>query len=93
MRAPSGDSLPARGAAKVTQMVVLSNPNKVGRPQESPERDPNAFLRKTRFATVSGILLLLLQVNLKMRVRLSYSRQGAAFQDTIQVDSFPGLGH
>ncbi|XP_075876683.1 AP-1 complex subunit gamma-like 2 [Nelusetta ayraudi] len=60
MRAPSGDSLPARGAAKVTQMVVLSNPNKV---------------------------------NLKMRVRLSYSRLGAAFQDTIQVDSFPGLGY
>lgn len=34
-----------------------------------------------------------LQVNLKMRVRLSYSRLGAAFQDTIQVDSFPGLGY
>uniref|UniRef100_A0A3Q1CCR9 AP-1 complex subunit gamma n=1 Tax=Amphiprion ocellaris TaxID=80972 RepID=A0A3Q1CCR9_AMPOC len=30
MKAPSGDSLPARGAAKVTQMVALSNPNKVG---------------------------------------------------------------
>uniref|UniRef100_A0A669BZP5 Adaptor related protein complex 1 subunit gamma 2 n=1 Tax=Oreochromis niloticus TaxID=8128 RepID=A0A669BZP5_ORENI len=29
MKAPSGDSLPARGAAKVTQMVVLNNPNKV----------------------------------------------------------------
>lgn len=33
-----------------------------------------------------------LQVNLKMRVRVSYSRQGAAFQDTVQIDSFPGLG-
>lgn len=32
-----------------------------------------------------------LQVNLKMRVRLSYSRQGSAFQDTVQIDSFPGL--
>uniref|UniRef100_A0AAQ4P2H1 AP-1 complex subunit gamma n=1 Tax=Gasterosteus aculeatus aculeatus TaxID=481459 RepID=A0AAQ4P2H1_GASAC len=30
MKAPSGDSLPARGTAKVTQMVVLNNPNKVG---------------------------------------------------------------
>uniref|UniRef100_A0A665X2E8 AP-1 complex subunit gamma n=1 Tax=Echeneis naucrates TaxID=173247 RepID=A0A665X2E8_ECHNA len=30
MKAPSGDFLPARGAAKVTQMVVLNNPNKVG---------------------------------------------------------------
>uniref|UniRef100_A0A665X2T6 AP-1 complex subunit gamma n=1 Tax=Echeneis naucrates TaxID=173247 RepID=A0A665X2T6_ECHNA len=28
MKAPSGDFLPARGAAKVTQMVVLNNPNK-----------------------------------------------------------------
>lgn len=30
MRAPSGDVLPARGAAAVSQMVVLNNPNKVG---------------------------------------------------------------
>lgn len=29
MKAPSGDSLPARGAAKVTQVVMLNNPNKV----------------------------------------------------------------
>ncbi|XP_041805466.1 AP-1 complex subunit gamma-like 2 isoform X2 [Chelmon rostratus] len=58
MKAPSGDCLPARGAAKVTQMVVLNNPNKV---------------------------------NLKMRVRISYSSQGSAFQDTVQIDSFPGL--
>uniref|UniRef100_A0A3P8TPC6 AP-1 complex subunit gamma n=2 Tax=Amphiprion percula TaxID=161767 RepID=A0A3P8TPC6_AMPPE len=56
MKAPSGDSLPARGAAKVTQMVALSNPNKV---------------------------------NLKMRIRISYTSQGSAFQDTVQVDSFP----
>uniref|UniRef100_A0A3Q0R680 AP-1 complex subunit gamma n=1 Tax=Amphilophus citrinellus TaxID=61819 RepID=A0A3Q0R680_AMPCI len=61
MKAPSGDSLPARGAAKVTQMVVLNNPNKV--------------------------------VNLKMRLRISYTSQGSAVQDTVQVDSFPGLGH
>lgn len=33
----------------------------------------------------------LLQVNLKMRVRISYSSQGSAFQDTIQIDAFPGL--
>ncbi|KAM8851393.1 AP-1 complex subunit gamma-like 2 [Spinachia spinachia] len=58
MKAPSGDSLPARGTAKVTQMVVLNNPNKV---------------------------------NLKMRVRVSYTRQGSPFQDTVQIDSFPGL--
>lgn len=58
MKAPSGDFLPARGAAKVTQMVVLNNPNKV---------------------------------NLKMRVRISYTSQGSAFQDTVQIDSFPGL--
>lgn len=30
MKAPSGDALPAQGAAKVTQMVILNNPNKVG---------------------------------------------------------------
>ncbi|XP_035768849.1 AP-1 complex subunit gamma-like 2 [Neolamprologus brichardi] len=59
MKAPSGDSLPARGAAKVTQMVVLNNPNKV---------------------------------NLKMRLRISYTSQGSAVQDTVQIDSFPGLG-
>ncbi|KAM7378841.1 hypothetical protein PAMP_004436 [Pampus punctatissimus] len=58
MKAPSGDSLPARGTAKVTQMVVLNNPNKV---------------------------------NLKMRIRISYTNQGSSFQDTVQVDSFPGL--
>ncbi|CAJ1071548.1 AP-1 complex subunit gamma-like 2 [Xyrichtys novacula] len=58
MKAPSGDSLPAQGAAKVTQIVILNNPNKV---------------------------------NLKMRVRVSYTRQGAAIQDTVQIDSFPGL--
>ncbi|XP_018533049.1 AP-1 complex subunit gamma-like 2 [Lates calcarifer] len=58
MKAPSGDFLPARGAAKVTQMVVLNNPNKV---------------------------------NLKMRIRVSYTSQGSAFQDTVQIDSFPGL--
>uniref|UniRef100_A0A672HRE4 AP-1 complex subunit gamma n=1 Tax=Salarias fasciatus TaxID=181472 RepID=A0A672HRE4_SALFA len=57
MKAPSGDSLPARGAAKVTQVVMLNNPSKV---------------------------------NLKMRIRLSYSSsQGSAVQDTVQVDSFP----
>uniref|UniRef100_A0A3B4UCI9 Adaptor related protein complex 1 subunit gamma 2 n=1 Tax=Seriola dumerili TaxID=41447 RepID=A0A3B4UCI9_SERDU len=49
MKAPSGDFLPARGAAKVIQMVVLNNPNKV---------------------------------NLKMRIRISHSSQGSAFQDT-----------
>uniref|UniRef100_A0A3Q2THM9 AP-1 complex subunit gamma n=1 Tax=Fundulus heteroclitus TaxID=8078 RepID=A0A3Q2THM9_FUNHE len=30
MRAPSRDSLPANGAAKLTQLVILNNPNKVG---------------------------------------------------------------
>ncbi|KAF0047349.1 hypothetical protein F2P81_000982 [Scophthalmus maximus] len=59
MKAPSGDFLPARGAAKVTQMVALNNPNKV---------------------------------NLKMRIRISYNTsQGSAYQDTVQIDSFPGL--
>ncbi|XP_023277597.1 AP-1 complex subunit gamma-1-like [Seriola lalandi dorsalis] len=58
MKAPSGDFLPARGAAKVIQMVVLNNPNKV---------------------------------NLKMRIRISHSSQGSSFQDTVQIDSFPGL--
>lgn len=28
-----------------------------------------------------------------MRVRISYSRNGSTFQDMIQIDSFPGLGH
>uniref|UniRef100_A0A674MSE8 AP-1 complex subunit gamma n=1 Tax=Takifugu rubripes TaxID=31033 RepID=A0A674MSE8_TAKRU len=60
MKAPSGDLLPARGAAKVSQMVILNNPNKV---------------------------------TLKMRVRISYNRNGSAFQDMIQIDSFPGLDH
>ncbi|XP_070412230.1 AP-1 complex subunit gamma-like 2 isoform X2 [Nothobranchius furzeri] len=58
MKAPSRDSLPARGAAELTQTVVLSNPNKV---------------------------------NLKMRIRISYTSQGSAVQDTVQVDSLPGL--
>ncbi|XP_010774696.1 AP-1 complex subunit gamma-like 2 [Notothenia coriiceps] len=58
MNAPSGDSLPARGAAKVTQMVVLNYQNKV---------------------------------NLKMKVRISYSSRGSTFQDTVQIDTFPGL--
>lgn len=58
MKAPSGDYLPAQATARVTQMVVLNNPNKV---------------------------------NLKMRIRISYSRLGSAFQDTVQIDSFPGL--
>uniref|UniRef100_A0A8C2XMY2 AP-1 complex subunit gamma n=1 Tax=Cyclopterus lumpus TaxID=8103 RepID=A0A8C2XMY2_CYCLU len=31
------------------------------------------------------------KVNLKMRVRVSYTRLGSAFQDTVQIDSFPGL--
>ncbi|XP_069567512.1 AP-1 complex subunit gamma-like 2 [Brachyistius frenatus] len=57
MKAPSGDTLPARGAAKVTQMVVLNNPNKV---------------------------------NLKMRLRVSYTSRGSNVQDTVQIDSFPG---
>ncbi|XP_028328631.1 AP-1 complex subunit gamma-like 2 isoform X2 [Gouania willdenowi] len=58
MKAPSGDSLPAGGAAKVTQVVLLNNPNKV---------------------------------NLKMRIRVSYSCRGSTVQETVQVDSFPGL--
>uniref|UniRef100_A0A3P9LXQ4 AP-1 complex subunit gamma n=1 Tax=Oryzias latipes TaxID=8090 RepID=A0A3P9LXQ4_ORYLA len=59
MNAPSRDSLPAQGAAQLTQLVMLNNPNKV---------------------------------NLKMRIRISYTRQGSAFQDMVQVDSLPGLG-
>ncbi|XP_037131594.1 AP-1 complex subunit gamma-like 2 [Syngnathus acus] len=58
MKAPSGDTLPARGLAHVTQLVLLNNPNKV---------------------------------NLKMRIRISYSSQGSSVQDTVQIDSFPGL--
>uniref|UniRef100_A0A3B4B743 GAE domain-containing protein n=1 Tax=Periophthalmus magnuspinnatus TaxID=409849 RepID=A0A3B4B743_9GOBI len=56
MKAPSGDHLPACGTVKVTQVVVLNNPNKV---------------------------------NLKMRIRVSFTSQGVAFQDTVQVDSLP----
>uniref|UniRef100_A0A3P9QFJ4 AP-1 complex subunit gamma n=1 Tax=Poecilia reticulata TaxID=8081 RepID=A0A3P9QFJ4_POERE len=58
MRAPSTDCLPAHGGAKLTQLVVLNNPNKV---------------------------------NLKMRIRVSYTCQGSVVQDMVQVDSFPGL--
>ncbi|XP_015234916.1 PREDICTED: AP-1 complex subunit gamma-1-like [Cyprinodon variegatus] len=58
MKAPSRDSLPAKGAAKLTQLVVLNNPNKV---------------------------------NLKMRIRVSYTSLGSVVQDTVQVDSFPGI--
>ncbi|XP_061549539.1 AP-1 complex subunit gamma-like 2 isoform X1 [Phycodurus eques] len=58
MKAPSGNALPARGFAQVTQLVLLNNPNKV---------------------------------NLKMRIRISYSSQGSSIQDTVQIDSFPGL--
>uniref|UniRef100_A0A668AH30 AP-1 complex subunit gamma n=1 Tax=Myripristis murdjan TaxID=586833 RepID=A0A668AH30_9TELE len=57
MKAPSGDFLPARGTATLTQTVLLNNPNKV---------------------------------MLKMRIRMSYTSQGSAFQDTMQIDSFPG---
>ncbi|XP_076018315.1 AP-1 complex subunit gamma-like 2 [Genypterus blacodes] len=57
MNAPSGDSLPAQGTTKVTQMVVLNNPNKV---------------------------------NLRMRIRVSYTSRGSLIQDTVQVDTFPG---
>lgn len=31
-----------------------------------------------------------LQVNLRMRVRVSYTSRGSLIQDTVQVDSFPG---
>ncbi|XP_061695175.1 AP-1 complex subunit gamma-like 2 isoform X1 [Syngnathoides biaculeatus] len=31
------------------------------------------------------------KVNLKMRIRISYSSQGSSIQDTVQIDSFPGL--
>ncbi|XP_077470890.1 AP-1 complex subunit gamma-like 2 isoform X1 [Stigmatopora argus] len=58
MKAPSGDTLPARGTSQVTQLVLLNNPNKV---------------------------------NLKMRIRISYSSQGSSIQETVQVDSFPGF--
>lgn len=117
MKAPSGDSLPARGAAKVTQMVVLNNPNKVSLTHKSSEqRRVWAKLKLSIKVSLYSLFLTLLpqtccldslmhgwyhplnpsssplQVNLKMRVRLSYSRQGSAFQDTIQIDSFPGLG-
>ncbi|XP_068196711.1 AP-1 complex subunit gamma-like 2 isoform X2 [Antennarius striatus] len=30
------------------------------------------------------------KVNLKMRVRISYSSRGSAYQDTVQIDAFPG---
>lgn len=117
MKAPSGDLLPARGAAKVTQMVVLNNPNKVSLTNKSSEQC--SVWTKLKFPLRSVFTLLFLpllpqtccldslmrgwyhplnpsssslQVNLKMRVRLSYTRQGSAFQDTIQIDSFPGLG-
>lgn len=56
MKAPSGDFLPSRGVAKLTQMIILNNPNKV---------------------------------NLKMRIRVCYTSQGVAFQETVQVDSLP----
>lgn len=36
-------------------------------------------------------LFLTFQVNLKMRIRVSYTCQGSVVQDTVQVDSFPGL--
>lgn len=119
MKAPSGDSLPARGAAKVTQMVVLNNPNKVSLTHKSSEQLRVWAKLKFPFSPVQSSLFIShaassnllfrqfdawlipdplnpssspLQVNLKMRVRLSYSSQGSAFQDTIQIDSFPGLG-
>ncbi|KAI3375291.1 hypothetical protein L3Q82_021793 [Scortum barcoo] len=78
MKAPSGDFLPARGTANVTQMVVLNNPNKV----VSVEAVPIRTASKSFFP---------LQVNLKMRIRISYTSQGSAFQDTVQIDSFPGF--
>uniref|UniRef100_A0A7N5ZSF0 AP-1 complex subunit gamma n=1 Tax=Anabas testudineus TaxID=64144 RepID=A0A7N5ZSF0_ANATE len=44
-----------------------------------------------RGISVELTILLPLQVNLKMRIRISYTRLGSAFQDTVQIDSFPGL--
>uniref|UniRef100_A0A668ARE1 Adaptor related protein complex 1 subunit gamma 2 n=1 Tax=Myripristis murdjan TaxID=586833 RepID=A0A668ARE1_9TELE len=59
MKAPSGDFLPARGTATLTQTVLLNNPNKVG-------------------------------LQWALWIRMSYTSQGSAFQDTMQIDSFPG---
>lgn len=133
MKAPSGDTLPARGASKVTQMVILNNPNKVGSTHTdarsfwsvksvTANAGEDNFLANEGFYSKSQMVVkeestftlrlshlshkpifradsvtlsksfFPLQVNLKMRVRVSYSRQGAAFQDTVQIDSFPGLG-
>lgn len=93
MKAPSRDSLPARGAAKLTQLVVLNNPNQVGL------QNPTCTQTTAAAVCLSGYSRNQLldascapQVHLKMRIRISYTSQGSTVQDTVQVDSFPGLG-
>lgn len=62
MKAPSGDCLPAHGTTKVTQMLVLNNPKKVGLTNEhvlltvfSQERD--AVSQNTAPTLVSVIII------------------------------------
>lgn len=97
MKAPSGDTLPAGGLAHVTQLVLLDNPSKVrhtaGYPASAFPILMVDFLKLNHGGNMSAKCHLThsLQVNLKMRIRISYSSRGSSIQDTVQIDSFPGL--
>lgn len=92
MKAPSGNVIPAHGLGQVTQTVLLNNPNKASPPcfsfvQLSFLLNLSAlFMHKLDYTFISPHPL---QVSLKMRIRVSYSNQGAMHQDTVQIDSFP----
>lgn len=70
MKAPSGDCLPAHGTAKVTQIVVLNNPNKVGlkslwlqAQSQTFTNEQEHYYRKQflSFSYISAMLTLLLK--------------------------------
>lgn len=92
MKAPSGNVIPAHGLGQVTQTVLLNNPNKA-RPSCFScvwlcfSLNLSVYMNKFDYTFISPI-----QVSLKMRIRVSYSHQGAVHQDTVQIDSFPSLG-
>uniref|UniRef100_A0A671KWD7 AP-1 complex subunit gamma-1-like n=1 Tax=Sinocyclocheilus anshuiensis TaxID=1608454 RepID=A0A671KWD7_9TELE len=89
MKAPSGNVIPAHGLGQVTQTVLLNNPNKASLPCFR-------FVQLSFLLNLSALFMHKLdyffyppQVSLKMRIRVSYSNQGAMHQDTVQIDSFP----
>uniref|UniRef100_A0A673IMA5 AP-1 complex subunit gamma-1-like n=1 Tax=Sinocyclocheilus rhinocerous TaxID=307959 RepID=A0A673IMA5_9TELE len=85
MKAPSGNVIPAHGLGQVTQTVLLNNPNKASLPCFR-------FVQLSFLLNLSALFMHKLDytfIPLKMRIRVSYSNQGAMHQDTVLIDSFP----